>query len=149
MTTDPTDATLRDILQTTRTIAIVGLSPKPQRPSHSVACYLAAQGYRVIPVNPGQVGAEFQGEAYRATLSDLAGIDVDMIDIFRRSDAVPAIVQEALVALPGLRTVWMQIGVRHADAAKRAEDAGCRVVQDRCTKIEHRRLLAMTGPGTG
>lgn len=151
--TDPSDAVLRDILTTTRVIAIVGVSPNPVRPSYYVARYLGLKGYTVIPVNPGHAGQEILG---RTVYRDLASIPkdarVDMVDIFRRSEAVPGIVEEALRELPGLRTVWMQIGVRHEEAAARAEAAGLRVIQDRCPKIEYQRLfgeLRMGGFATG
>lgn len=151
--TDPSDAVLRDILTTTRVIAIVGVSPNPVRPSYYVARYLGLKGYTMIPVNPGHAGQEILG---RTVYRDLASIPkdarVDMVDIFRRSEAVPGIVEEALRELPGLRTVWMQIGVRHEEAAARAEAAGLRVIQDRCPKIEYQRLfgeLRMGGFATG
>lgn len=125
------------IARDTRTIAVVGLSPKPDRPSHGVARFLQAQGYRVIPVNPGHAGQTILGETTYASLSDIpAESGVDMVDIFRNSDAVPAIVDEALSVLPGLRTIWMQIGVTHAEAAAKARAAGLTVVEDRCPKIE-------------
>ena len=147
------DAFLRDILKTTRVIAVVGVSPNPVRPSYYMARYLGLKGYAVIPVNPGHAGGEILG---RRVYPDLASIpkdaQVDMVDIVRRPEAVPAIVDEALRELPGLRTIWMQIGVRHEAAAARAEAAGLRVVQDRCPKIEYQRLfgeLRMGGFATG
>lgn len=125
------------IARDSRVIAVVGLSPDPSRPSHGVARFLQAQGYRVIPVNPGHDGQTILGETVYARLADIpADAGVDMVDIFRRSEAVPEIVEEAIAALPDLRTIWMQIGVRHAEAAARAEAAGLTVVQDRCPKIE-------------
>ncbi len=134
------DSLLRDVLTQARVIAVVGFSENPARPSHAVARYLQQAGYRVLPVNPGLAGQAFLGEIVRP---DLAGITeaVDMIDIFRRSEAVPPVVEAALARWPGLQTIWMQIGVVHAAAAARAEARGVRVIQDRCTKIEHRRLL--------
>lgn len=147
------DDRLRDILRTTRVIAVVGVSPNPVRPSYYVARYLLLKGFRVIPVNPGHAGEEILGQRVHA---DLASIPkearVDMVDIFRRSDAVPAIVDEALRELPELRTIWMQIGVEHPEAGARAEAAGLRVVQNRCPKIEYQRLfgeLRMGGFATG
>lgn len=125
------------IARETRTIAVVGLSPKPDRPSHGVARFLQARGYRVIPVNPGHAGESILGETTYAALSDIPkDVDVDMVDIFRRSEAVPAIVDEALAELPALQTIWMQIGVMHAEAAEKARAAGKTVVQNRCPKIE-------------
>ena len=152
MTTAPSDDLLRDILGSTRVIAAVGLSPKAIRPSHFVGRYLALRGYRVIPINPGQVGKDFYGEPFRASLADCADEGVDMVEIFRRSESVPPIVEEALAHLPDLRTVWMQVGVENAEAAAQAEAAGCRVVQNRCPKIEHQRLygeLRKAGFNTG
>jgi len=135
-----TDAEIREILATTRVIALVGWSPKPDRPSHRVAAYLAAKGYRVIPVNPGAAGQAALGEVVRASLQAIAD-PVDMVDIFRRSEEVLPVVEQALAALPGLRTVWMQLGVENAEAAARARAHGVRVVQNRCPMIEIPRLI--------
>ena len=133
--------TIRQIRDQTRTIAVVGLSPKQDRPSWGVARFLQARGYRIIPVNPGHAGQEILGETVHADLASIpAGAHVDMVDIFRRSDAVPAIVDEAMRVLPDLRTIWMQLGVTHAEAATKAEAAGITVIQDRCPKIEFLRL---------
>lgn len=152
MSTDPDDV-LRDILKTTRVIAVVGVSPNPVRPSYYVARYLGLKGYTVIPVNPGHAGEEILGQRVHADLASIPkDAHVDMVDIFRRSEAVPAIVEEALRELPDLRTVWMQIGVRHEGAAARARAAGLRVVENRCPKIEYQRLfgeLRMGGFATG
>jgi predicted CoA-binding protein len=134
-----TDDDLRRILSETRTIALVGWSPKPDRPSHRVAAFLKARGYRVIPVNPGQAGQTALGETVRASLSDIEG-GVDMVDIFRRSDEAGAVVDAALAALPGLKTVWMQLGVVDEAAADRARAQGVEVVMDRCPAIEIPRL---------
>ncbi|OSP56445.1 CoA-binding protein [Pseudoruegeria sp. SK021] len=135
------DTRLTEILTRTRIIACVGASPNPARPSHYVSLFLQAQGYRVIPVNPGQAGNTLFGERAYARLSDIPSvIAVDFVDVFRRSEEVPAVVDEALDALPHLRTIWMQIGVQHADAARRAEAAGVQVVQNRCPKIDIPRL---------
>ncbi len=145
------DAFLRDILTRTKVVAIVGVSMNPVRPSYYVARYLSLKGYRVIPVNPGHAGATLFGEDVRASLRDI-GEPVDMVDVFRRSDAVPAVVDEALEVLPALRTIWMQIGVSHDEAAARARARGVDVVQDRCPKIEYQRLfgeLRMGGFATG
>ena len=136
------DATLRQILTDTRVIACVGVSPNPVRPSHYVARYLSLRGYRVIPVNPGHAGAQLFGET---VVADLAHIPhdarVDMVDIFRRSEHVPPVVEDAIAHLPHLRTVWMQIGVENPEAAAMAEARGLRVVQNRCPKIEYQRLF--------
>jgi len=137
-----TDAMLRDILKSTKVIACVGVSPNPVRPSHYVARYLSLRGFRVIPVNPAHAGARLFGETVVARLADIPdAARVDMVDIFRRPEFVPTIVEEALTHLPDLRTIWMQIGVRHAEAAVMAEARGLRVVQDRCPKIEYQRLF--------
>ncbi|MCA3439965.1 MAG: CoA-binding protein [Rhodobacter sp.] len=137
--TQPDDADLARILRTTRTIALVGWSPNADRPSHAVARFLAARGYRVIPVNQGQAGQVALGGTVRASLADISE-PVDMVDIFRRSDAVLPVVQQALAALPGLKTVWMQLGVENAEAAALAEARGLTVVQNRCPTIEIPRL---------
>src|SRR5574343_1045622 len=130
-----TDAEIREILTGVKTIAVVGWSPKPDRPSHRVAAFLHQQGYHVIPVNPGVAGQNALGETVRASLSDLGGA-VDMVDIFRRSEEVLPVVEEALAALPGLTAVWMQLGVENAEAAALAEAQGIRVMQNRCPAIE-------------
>ena len=132
----PTDAEIREILTSVKTIALVGWSPKSDRPSHRVAAYLAAQGYRVIPVNPGQAGQVALGETVVATLAE-AG-PVDMVDIFRRSEEAGSVVDEAIAA--GARVVWTQLGVVDEAAAARARAAGLRVVMDRCPAIEIPRL---------
>lgn len=146
-----TDAHLRGILKRTNRIAVVGVSLNPIRPSYYVARYLTLKGYSVVPVNPGHAGDVLFGQPVVESLSDITE-KVDMVDIFRRSDAVPAIVDEALDKLPGLQTIWMQIGVSHAEAAAKAEERGITVVQNRCPKIEYQRLfgeLRMGGFATG
>ena len=145
------DALLKDILTRTRRIAVVGVSMNPVRPSYYVARYLKLKGYEVIPVNPGHAGKELFGRGVVASLSEIEG-GVDMVDIFRRSDAVPPIVDEALEAFPDLQTIWMQIGVEHPEAAAKAEARGVTVIQNRCPKIEYQRLfgeLRMGGFATG
>ena len=134
------DDELRDILTRTKVIALVGASANPARPSHQVGAYLMRQGYRVIPVNPGLAGQQLLGEMVYATLDDVPE-DVDMVDIFRQPGAVPALVDAALARWPDLRTIWMQIGVTHAQAAAVAQARGVDVVQDRCPKIELARLF--------
>lgn len=147
------DDELRAILTSTRVVAVVGVSPNPVRPSFFVARYLALKGYRMIPVNPGHAGATILGETVYADLSSIPkDVPVDMVDIFRRSDAVPAIVDEAMAVLPHLHTIWMQIGVSHPEAAAKAEAAGISVIENRCPKIEYQRLfgeLRMGGFATG
>ncbi|WP_435258189.1 CoA-binding protein [Thioclava sp. FR2] len=127
------------ILTEVRVIALVGWSPKPDRPSHGVARYLAQRGYRVIPVNPGQAGQIALGEDIKASLSDIVG-HVDMVDIFRRSEEVGTVVDEALERFPELKCIWMQLGVEDAAAAARAEARGVEVVMNRCPAIEIPRL---------
>ena len=133
------DDELRRILTTTKTIALVGWSPNPDRPSHYVAKFLTLKGYRVIPVNPGQAGQFVNGELVHAGLADIA-VHVDMVDIFRRSDEVGSVVDEALHSLPGLKTIWMQLGIEHEVAAVKARTAGVAVVMNRCPAIEIPRL---------
>ncbi|MFN3722278.1 MAG: CoA-binding protein [Paracoccaceae bacterium] len=133
------DARLADILTRSRTIALVGWSPKPDRPSHRVAAYLAQKGYRVIPVNPGQAGQVALGEVVQASLSDIKD-HVDMVDIFRRSEEAGAVVDEALASFPELVCVWMQLGVEDKAAAARASAQGVKVVMNRCPAIEIPRL---------
>jgi uncharacterized protein len=136
----PADPALRDILTTVRTIAVVGWSPKADRPSHGVARFLHDRGYKVIPVNPGQAGQSALGTTVRASLADIDE-PVDMVDIFRRSDEAGAVVDAALAAFPNLHAVWMQLGVHDDAAAARAVAKGVRVVQNRCPAIEIPRLL--------
>lgn len=135
-----TDGEIKAILTTTKVIALVGWSPKPDRPSHRVAAFLHSRGYRVIPVNPGVAGQTALGEVVRATLADITE-PVDMVDIFRRSEEVLPVVQQALAHLPGLRVVWMQLGVENAEAAALAAARGVQVVQNRCPAIEIPRLI--------
>jgi len=146
-----TDDFLRTILTRTKTIAVVGVSANQVRPSFYVARYLGLKGYRVIPVNPGLAGQSLLGETVYGDLAQIPD-DVDMVDIFRRSEAVPPIVDAALERWPNLQTIWMQIGVRNEEAAAQAMARGVDVVQDRCPKIEYQRLydeLRMGGFVTG
>ena len=131
-----TDAEIREILSSVKTIAVVGWSPKPDRPSHGVAAFLKGRGYRVIPVNPGQAGQAALGERVVATLAE-AG-PVDMVDIFRRSEEAGAVADEAVRL--GAKVVWMQLGVMDEAAAARARAAGVQVVMNRCPAIEIPRL---------
>ena len=131
-----TDNELRDILASVKTIALVGWSPNPDRPSHRVAAFLAARGYRVIPVNPGQAGQQALGETVVASLADAEPFD--MVDIFRRSEEAGGVVDAAIAA--GAKVVWMQLGVVDEAAAARARQAGLRVVMNRCPAIEIPRL---------
>lgn len=151
MSRHPSDALLRDILTTAKSFACVGVSANPVRPSHYVGRYLGLKGYRVLPVNPGLAGQSLWGVPVAATLGDVTE-PVDVVDIFRRSEAVPAIVAEALTLDPLPKVIWMQIGVEHAEAAAEAEAAGLTVIQNRCPKIEYQRLfgeLRMGGFNTG
>ncbi|WP_267927093.1 CoA-binding protein [Desulfolithobacter dissulfuricans] len=124
--------TIRRILKETKTIAVVGLSPKPSRPSHRVALYLQQAGYRIIPVNPGQ--EEILGQRCYPDLLSIPD-KVDLVDIFRRPEDVFPIVEQAIEI--GARTVWMQQGVVNQEAATLAEEAGLTVIMDRCLKIDH------------
>ena len=129
-------ASIRRILRDSKTIAVVGLSPKPQRPSHQVARYLMAAGYIIIPVNPGQ-DTILGLPCYRSLKA--IPTQVDMVDIFRRPEAVLPIVEDAIAI--GAKFIWMQEGIVHKEAAAKAEAAGLIVVMDRCTKIDHMNLL--------
>jgi predicted CoA-binding protein len=131
------DAKLHRILATVKTIAMVGASTNRNRPSYSVMTYLQGKGYRVIPVNPRVAGQQLLGERIYASLGEIPQ-PVDMVDIFRISSAVPAVVDDAIAI--GANVVWMQLGVRHDEAAAKAEAAGIEVVMDRCPKIEFDRL---------
>lgn len=151
MTETPSDDLLRRILRETKSFACVGVSPNPVRPSHYVARYLTLKGFRVIPVNPVHAGKTLFGETVCSDLSEISG-GVDVIDIFRRPEAVPEIVTAALAMDPKPKVIWMQIGVTHAEAAAEAEAAGLTVIQNRCPKIEYQRLfgeLRMGGFATG
>src|SRR3984885_11170898 len=131
------DQQIRRILSTVRTIAMVGASTNWNRPSYFVMKYLQGKGYRVIPVNPSAAGQELQGELVYASLRDVPE-PIDMVDIFRPSNAVPPIVEDAIAI--GAKVVWMQLGIRNDAAAERAEAAGLEVIMNRCPKIEFGRL---------
>lgn len=149
--TEYSDAFLHNVLGRSKVIAMVGVSTNPVRPSYFVGRYLKLKGFEVLPVNPAYAGQELFGQKIRADLSEL-GARVDMVDIFRRSEHVPEIVDAALEHLPGLQTVWLQIGVENPAAAQKAEARGIDVVQNRCPKIEYQRLfgeLRMGGFNTG
>jgi len=130
---------IRRILRQARTIAVVGLSSKPTRPSHGVARYLQAEGYRIIPVNPNE--AHVLGERAYARLSEVPE-RIDVVTIFRRSDAVLLIVEEAIRI--GAWAVWMQEGVVNEEAARRAQEAGLLVIMNRCMLKEHRKLAMLS-----
>ncbi|MFY0596434.1 MAG: CoA-binding protein [Cognatishimia sp.] len=137
--TQYSDDLLNDVFDRSKTIAVIGFSMNPARASHYVAQFLHEQGYRVIPVNPGHAGKEIFGTTIRASLSDI-GEPVDMIDVFRRSDAFMGVVEDALEHLPDVQTIWTQLGVLDDAAAAKAETAGKTVIMDRCPKIEIPRL---------
>ena len=131
------DAYLRDILTGVKIVAVVGASPRPHRPSHSVMRYLQQRGYRAIPVNPFAAGSTINGERVYASLAEVPET-IDMVDVFRRSEAAGGAVDDAIAI--GAKIVWMQLGVRDDDAAARAEAKGLRVVMNRCPAIEIPRL---------
>jgi predicted CoA-binding protein len=128
--------TIRKVLRESKTIAVVGLSPKPNRPSHQVACYLMEVGYTIIPVNPGQ--DIILGQTCYPNLRDIP-TPVDMVDIFRRQEEVLPIVEDAICI--GARFIWMQEGIVNEEAAAKGKAAGLTVIMDRCTKIDHMSLL--------
>ena len=145
------DSEIKAILTRVKTVAIVGVSANRVRPSYFVARYLQIKGFRIVPVNPGLAGQTLLNETVYASLADVP-VDVDMVDVFRHSDAVPGIVDEALARWPHLDVIWLQLGVRHDPAAAAARARGVIVVQDRCPKIEYQRLfgeLRMGGFNTG
>jgi len=139
----PTDAELRGVLGHAKTIAVVGLSDNPERDSNRVARYLQSQGYRVVPVNP--MLTEVLGEkAYPSLTAIPPEVRVDIVDVFRRSDKVPPVVDEAIAR--GAPVVWMQLGVAHPGAAAKARAAGETVFEDLCIMVQHRRLRASLSP---
>ena len=127
---------IRNLLQQARTIAVVGISAKPDRPSHEVAHYLQRAGYTIIPVNPAY--EEVLGQKCYPNLHEVP-VKIDLVDVFRKPAEVMAVVDEAIAV--GAGSVWLQLGVIAPDAADKAAAAGLKVVSDRCTKIEHRRLI--------
>lgn len=131
------DDAIRTLLEQTRTIALIGASDRPDRPSYGVMAALQAHGYRVFPVNPAITGEHVHGEFVWRELAQI-GVPIDMVDIFRNAEAAGEAVDQAIAA--GARSVWMQLGVVNEEAASRAEAAGLKVVMDRCPKIELERL---------
>ena len=132
------DPYLRDILTGVRTIAVVGASPRPGRPSHGVMAYLQRRGYRAIPVNPNAAGGTIHGETCYTTLAEIPD-PIDMVDIFRKAETAGEVVDEAIAI--GAKVVWMQQGIEHEAAGKKARAAGLTVVEDACIHIEHRKRL--------
>lgn len=127
------------LLSSARTIAVVGYSDKPFRPVSSVSAYLRSQGYRTIPVNPRLRGREVDGERSYDRLADIPrDIGIDLVDVFRRGEFLGAVVDDAIAA--GVPAIWFQLGLENVGAAERAERAGMKVIWDRCTAIEHRRM---------
>jgi len=141
-TMDPIDP-IRHLLATSRTIAVVGLSDQPQRPSHGVAAYLQRQGYRIVPVNPNAVPGRILGETVYASLREIP-FPVDLVDVFRRTEEVLPVAHDAVAI--GARGFWQQIGVRNVQAAELARAAGLLSVMDRCSKVEHARLIGAVRP---
>jgi len=141
MSKSDTDDLITGILETIGTIALVGASPKPERPSNEVMAFLQARGYKVIPINPGQAGGEILGETVYASLEEAPG-PYDMVDVFRASEAAGEVTREAirLADAKGITVVWMQIGVTNDKAKREAEAAGLVVMQNRCPKKEIERL---------
>lgn len=132
------DEEIKNMLSSCRTIAVVGISPKEDRPSYTVASYLKSKGFRIIPVRPD--GDTLLGEKVYHSLREIPqDVNIDIVDIFRKSEDVPPVVEEAIQR--GAKVVWMQEGVVHPEAGARAERAGLRVVMDRCIKKDHQRLL--------
>lgn len=133
------NAYISDILRNTKTIALVGASNKEVRPSYFVMKYLLDKGYDVIPINPGVAGQEILGQKVYASLTDVP-VPIDMVDIFRNSQAAGPITDEALNLQPPPKVIWMQLSVRNEEAAGKAEAAGLKVVMDRCPKMEYGKL---------
>lgn len=138
------DQYLNKILNENKMIASVGVSLNPIRPSYFVSRYLSRRGFTIIPVNPAYAGQTVWGNHAYSQLSDITQ-DIDLVQIFRKSEAVPVIVEDAITHLPNLKTIWMQIGVIHADAAKMAREHGLEVIQNLCPKMEHQRLSGELG----
>jgi predicted CoA-binding protein len=136
------DVAIRQVLGDSKLIAVVGLSRDPTKTSRSVTAYMMSKGYRIVPVNP--LAESLMGEKVYPSLADLPqGLaeTVDIVDIFRPSEDLPPIVEDALESLPNLKMIWAQLGIHNAEAAKAAEGAGIPMVQNRCIRVEHARLL--------
>ena len=126
---------LKALFAETKTIAVVGMSSRPERPSHGVGSYMQRAGYHIIPVNPAYVGQEILGETCVATLADVT-VPIDIVDCFRRSEDMVEVAKAAVAVHPLPKVLWMQLGVENAEAAKIARDAGVDVVQNRCIETE-------------
>jgi len=133
------DALIREILQASPTIAVVGIHSEPEKAAFYVPEYLHDEGYRIFGVNPALVGQTMFGEPVRATLAELAE-PIDLVDVFRRSDAVGDHVEDILAMKPRPKVVWLQLGIKNDDAAHTLEAAGITVIQNRCTLADHQRL---------
>ena len=144
MTETYAPAHIRDVLASVRTIALVGASANPVRPSSFVMAYMLEHGYDVVPINPGQAGGTILGQPCYGALADVPRA-IDMVDVFRRSDAVPGVLDEVLALDPIPSVLWLQLGITHAEAAARARAAGMTVIQDRCPKIEYGRHSGEAG----
>lgn len=131
---------IRDVLTKTKRIAMVGASPNPARPSNGVLRFLLGKGYDVIPINPGHAGKQIHGQTVVASLADIEG-PIDMVDVFRAADQLPALVDEILALADRPKVIWGQLTVRNDDAARKAEEAGIMVIMDRCPAIEYPRLI--------
>jgi predicted CoA-binding protein len=130
-----TSSEIAGILRQAKVIAVIGASPKPERPSHQISAYLKDQGYKVIPVNPGQT--EILGDKCYKSLTEVPEA-VDIVDIFRDPEAVPGIVDEAIAKKA--KVIWMQLGIVHNEAAEKARQAGLQVIQNKCISVEHQRI---------
>jgi predicted CoA-binding protein len=138
------DSYIREILKSVKTVALVGASHKPERPSWIVLKYLSERGYELFPINPGLAGREILGLKVYASLAEVPA-ELDMVEIFRNSKAALAITEEALALKPPPKVIWMQLSVRNDEAAAKAEGAGVKVVMNRCPKIEYGRLSGEIG----
>lgn len=134
------DVEIKSILQSVKTIALVGASPNEERPSYGVMQYLLSHGYRVIPVNPGQAGKQILGQTVFATLADIPE-KIDVVDVFRASNAVPGVVDESLALNNRPNVLWLQLEITNREAEAKAQAAGMKVVSNLCIKQEHHRLI--------
>ncbi|MDE2968314.1 MAG: CoA-binding protein [Chloroflexota bacterium] len=140
------DADVETSLSDMQTIAVIGLSPKPERDSHRVTAYMQDHGYRIIPINPAAAGTQILGEHVYASVAEaqaaLPDLTIDTVNVFRRSVDTDKPIADAIAAQQaGVRTVWLQLGIVNPDGLRRARDAGLRAVEDRCLMVEHRRLV--------